>query len=348
MKVPEPQKTKYGWRIQLRINGQSIPVTSPDRKTCIKQAARIKAELQAGARMPDIVGVSVEEAISKYIASKENVLSPSTVRAYHIIRKNRWKSIAYRKLKDIKPEEWQSIVSCEAKTCSPKTLRNAWGLLKSAAKAVHIILPEIRLPAKEKTAQKYLRPAQIPVFVEAVKETSFAVPLLLALSSLRISEISALRWEDMSVNARMIHVNGAVVLGADNKYHRKKTNKNLTSTRSFPIFIRELQEAINRDRKPSGPVMTCSQNTIRRNLKRICAEHDLPELTVHGLRHSFASLAYHLQIPEKICMEIGGWADNHTMHTIYTHIAQEDVEHYGSALQQFFDGNQRLESQTNS
>ncbi len=335
MKVPEPKKTKSGWRIQLRLGGKSIPVIAADRKSCIRAAAQIKAKMQAGEQMEAAVSDSVESVILKYIHAKEAVLSPSTIRAYYIMYRNRWQSIRSRKISDIRPEEWQKIISIESTTCAPKTLRNAWGLLRSAAKSAGITIADATLPQKEKNSRSFLSASQIPVFVDAVKDTPFAIPLLLALSSLRISEISALTWEN--VGNDMIRVSGATVLGADNKYHTKKTNKNFSSARTVPIFIPELRIALNRSRLSSGPVVACSQNAIRRNLKKICAEAGLPELTVHGLRHSFASLAYHLQIPEKICMEIGGWSDNQTMRNIYTHIAQEDISHYGSALHQFFE-----------
>ena len=56
----------------------------------------------------------------------------------------------------------------------------------------------------------------------------------------------------------------------------------------------------------------------------------------HGLRHSFASLAYHLQIPEKIAMEIGGWADDGTMRKIYTHLSQKDIAKRAEEFSNFF------------
>ena len=59
---------------------------------------------------------------------------------------------------------------------------------------------------------------------------------------------------------------------------------------------------------------------------------EMPPVGVHGLR----SLAYHLQIPEQIAMEIGGWSDIGTMRKIYTHIAQQDMERYKTKLQDFF------------
>ena len=62
----------------------------------------------------------------------------------------------------------------------------------------------------------------------------------------------------------------------------------------------------------------------------------LPMVGTHGLRHSFASLAYYLEVPEKVTMEIGGWADDQTMRRIYTHIAQADVKRYEQAFSGFF------------
>lgn len=45
MKVPKPRKLSSGnWFIQLRLGGESISVTEPTEKKCIKSAQLIKAE----------------------------------------------------------------------------------------------------------------------------------------------------------------------------------------------------------------------------------------------------------------------------------------------------------------
>ena len=45
MKVPEPRKLKSGtWFIQMRLGGESIPVSAPTRTECVKQAEKIKAD----------------------------------------------------------------------------------------------------------------------------------------------------------------------------------------------------------------------------------------------------------------------------------------------------------------
>lgn len=81
---------------------------------------------------------------------------------------------------------------------------------------------------------------------------------------------------------------------------RKAQNKNTTFTRNVPAMIPDLAAAIQRDRKPAGPVLDITQNSLRCAIKKICREHNLPDVGVHGLRHSFASLAYHLQVPKSI------------------------------------------------
>jgi integrase len=72
-------------------------------------------------------------------------------------------------------------------------------------------------------------------------------------------------------------------------------------------------------------------------INAVCRKNDLPEIGMHGLRHSFASLAYHLKISEKIAMQIGGWADATTMHKIYTHIGKADILKSENLLKEFFE-----------
>ena len=59
MKVPEPRKLKSGtWFIQLRLGGESIPVSALTRSDCIKQAQLIKAQHRA-----DQLGQSGQKAL---------------------------------------------------------------------------------------------------------------------------------------------------------------------------------------------------------------------------------------------------------------------------------------------
>lgn len=338
MKVPTPQKLPSGnYFIRLRLGGESIPVTCPTAAECTRQATLIKAEYLAGKRKAPKRDKTLREEIDAYIAARSNTLSPLTIRGYRIIQKNRFQAIMDRAPATIKPGEYQGIVNSEAALCAPKTLKNAWGFIRTV---IHEVTgeypPDVKLPAQAPNTHGFLTPDQIRVFVRAVAPTKYAIPALLALSSLRISEIEALRWENIPKDLKMIRVAGAVVLDENNKRVKKAANKTTSSTRSVPVMIPELTKALKRERQKHGPVMTISQNSLRYGIKKICETNDLPNVGIHGLRHSFASLAYHLQIPEMIAAEIGGWSDAATMHRIYTHIAQEDVAHYQTAMKEWY------------
>lgn len=346
MKVPKPRKLPSGtWFIQLRLGGESISVTDASERGCIKEAQAIKAEYLAGKRAPKPPepegkgSVTLTQAIDHYIAARSNKLSPLTIRGYRTIQKYRFQAIMDRCLGEIQDSEWESIVNEEAASCAAKTLKNAYAFIRGVIHAeTGKTLPDVTMPCGVPSDREFLDPEQIKVFVAAVKDTRYAVQALLALSSMRISEIHALRWEDIPKDPKFIKVSGAVVFDENNQYQKKRQNKNAASTRRVPIMIPELSAAIERDRKSCGPVMDISQNSLRAAVKRICAQNGLPPVTVHGLRHSFASLAYHLQMPEKIAMEIGGWSDSGTMHKIYTHIARSDIIRYQTAMTQFYSG----------
>ena len=339
MIIPKAIKLKNGdWLIRLRLGGAEQYITDPDKTRCERKARAAKSAYQADIRLQERLSrkPTVYAAMGIYIEERENSLSPLTVRGYQIIRENRFHSIAQRRFDQIKDSEWQKIADNEARLCSAKTLKNAWGFLRSVAQRNGITIPNVTLAKEAPKPYLFLDYEEIRVFVKAVRDTEFAVPLLLALSSMRISEIDALQWEDIPQNPEFIRVQGARVLTKENRYTVKKENKNASSTRDVPILIPELSAAIERDRQPMGKVLTCSQNTLRRNCKQICKDNGLPEVGVHGLRHSFASLAYHLQMPERIAMEIGGWENDKTMKEIYTQIARSDIERYKTAMYDFY------------
>lgn len=346
MKVPKARKLPSGsWFIQLRLGGESIPVTAPTEKSCIREAQSIKAEYLAGKRLPkkpeeETPFLTLDNAIDNYCKDRKNVLSPSTIQGYQNIRKNQLKEIMQGNIYDLaklSDKEWQRIINKESETHSPKTVKNSVSCVKTVIKkTVGVEIPVATLPAPIKSETPFLHADEIPIFVSAVADTKIAVPALLALSSMRLSEILALNWEDIGKNPDFIRTNGAVVQGENYKLTRKKQNKNISSARYVPILIPELKAAIERDRKPSGPVVDFSRHIFLSKVHRICRENNITDVTIHGLRHSFASLAYYLNVPEKIVMEIGGWSDPGTVHKIYTHIAKKDISRYQKEIFNFY------------
>ena len=338
MYIPEPKETPSGWRIQLRINGQSIPVLADTPKECKRQAALIKAQAQAAGKPVKKCDLTLSQAIDAYIAERSNTLSPSTVRGYRIIQRTRFQSTMPRVLSRISPSEWRGIVNDELGIVSRKTVKNAWAFIKSVLSAQGIDVDnavKVSQPRKKRDAN-WLEPDEIKKFVAAAADDPLCVPMLLALMSMRISEIDALRWENIDPHADFIHTTGARIRNENNEYVLKAEQKNVESDRNVPLLIPELRAAILRDWKPEGKVLSVSQTTLRCAVERTCARAGVKRVTVHQLRHSFASLSAHLRIPKEISMEIGGWSNDKIMTEIYTHIARSDIERYKNEMWEFY------------
>lgn len=338
MYIPEPKETPSGWRIQLRINGQSIPVLADTPKECKRQAALIKAQAQAAGKPVKKCDLTLSQAIDAYIAERSNTLSPSTVRGYRIIQRTRFQSTMPRVLSRISPSEWRGIVNDELGIVSRKTVKNAWAFIKSVLSAQGIDVDnavKVSQPRKKRDAN-WLEPDEIKKFVAAAADDPLCVPMLLALMSMRISEIDALRWENIDPHADFIHTTGARIRNENNEYVLKAEQKNLESDRNVPLLIPELRAAILRDWKPEGKVLSVCQTTLRCAVERTCVRAGVRRVTVHQLRHSFASLSAHLRIPAEISMEIGGWNNDKIMKEIYTHIARSDIERYKNEMWNFY------------
>lgn len=122
MIIPNPRKLKSGtWFIQLRLGGESIPVSARTKKDCQKQAQLIKAEYLAGKReskwneAEKPKSPTLGEAISAYITKREAALSPSTIRGYTTIRRTRFLSLMETEITEISPDDWQNACNEEFK-----------------------------------------------------------------------------------------------------------------------------------------------------------------------------------------------------------------------------------------
>lgn len=330
MKIPKVTQLPSGnWHCYLRIGGQQISVTEATKERCEAKAMAYKTGLMEVKRHPERKTLS--ELIDEYLADRYNVLSPSTIRGYRTIQRNRFPSVMHKPLSSVR--SWQRVIDDEARRYAPKTVINAWGMVR-AVLAEYIDVPRVKLPQKIKSEPKYLRPEQIPAFIREISKTNVAVPALLALSSLRLSEIKALTWEDIPPSAKVIRVSGSVVPDEHNQPVHRRQNKTVSSARTVPILIPALRDMIKNNRG-EGSVLTVHETMLRRTINAVCRSIGADEVSVHGLRHSFASLGYHLGVPPKVMMEIGGWSNESTMHGIYTHVAESDLVKYASSIEKF-------------
>lgn len=337
MKVPKAKKLPSGsWFCRVRVNGQDIGITRDTEKEAVAEAMAVKYGVKEAEKKSTAKNKTLEEALSDYIGARKEFRSPSTIYGYERYKKNTFQSMMKVNVFTATNEQWQAAIKEEKRLGrSPKYIENSWSLMAAAVEEATNRRPEVMLYPEEKNERPFLDPEQIDTFVAAIKGQPLEIPALLCLSSLRRSEMIALTWDKVDFKKKIIYVQGARVRG-ENGLVSKKQNKNDTSRRTIPI-IPPLLDALQRAERKGEYVAAMTGDLTLTRVNKICKENGLPQVGLHGLRHSFASLAYHLQIPEKIAMQIGGWKDAGTMHKIYTHLAQRDIAKRAQDFSDYFD-----------
>ena len=313
--VPRPRLLKSGaYSAQIMVKGLRVTVTRSTEQEYYAEARAIKAGLIEKSKLPP--RYTLGEIIDNYITNNENVLSPSTIRGYTYIRKGRFKPYVVHYIDSI---PWQQMINEEAKLCSEKTLKNAWGLAASALKASGFAVPDVNLPLLNKHELNWLDYDQIQLLLAEVQGQTVELPVILALHSCRLSELMALERSDID---DYIHVTKSVVFDKNNRLVQKNKTKTVCSSRDIPVFIPRLLDIL----PESGILVSMHPNSIHKAVNGVCKKAGLPPVGVHGLRRSFASLGYHLKWSERSIMAVGGWSNIQTVHKIYIKLAQKDVD----------------------
>ena len=329
VKVPAPRQLPSGsWNIYLRAEGQSVTEATPELCTAKAQAIRAGfVEKQKSVR------VTLSAAIDRYIEDKQLRLSPSTIRGYRKIQELRFKGVMDRPISSV--TNWQKVVNEEAAFVSPKTLKNAWGFVRSVLSREGMEV-SVELPPVPKAERPWLTPEQIPTFLEAIKGKPCELAALLALHGLRRSELLGLDWNHIDLAQETLTVRNTRVVGVGEKVVDKPLTKTEASTRTIPFLIPALKPLLAAQPDKTGLVLKEYPNTHFRRINNICEAAGLPAVGMHGLRHSFASLGYHLKLSELEIQRLGGWADYQTVHKIYLHLSQADRDAAAEKLTDYF------------
>lgn len=337
VKLPTVTQLPSGnYRVRIMLEGTSHSIVKSTPEECIAEYVALKHKIMDPKPQQERRVKTLREAVSEHIDSLRDYRSPSTIYGYEKDARNTFQMAMGWNVYTTTDEQWQSAIKAERKMGrSSHYIKNAWGLMGASIESVTGRRPSVILYPPESEVRAWLDPDEIDKLVAALKGHMIEIPALLCLSSLRRSEMLGLKWSQIDLKRKTITVSGARVRGTDGVVD-KKQNKTQKSKRTVPI-IPPLLEALQSVDEQNGNVVTVSGDTVLKYVHILCRESGITDVDLHGLRHSFASLCYHLQIPEMICAEIGGWDDLGTMHKIYTHLSQKDIAKRSQDFSNFFD-----------
>lgn len=273
--------------------------------------------------------LSLYEATERYIKSKENVLSPSTVRGYYTALRNYVPELMRIKVRDLTAERVQTAFNAFAKTHSPKTCRNAHGLVSAVLKVQR---PELvlstTLPAKQKRDIYVPDEREVESMYEKAAGTPVEVPFLLATQcGLRASEISALELQDVHDN--YIDIRQARVEGQDGSF--LKSPKSYAGYRRVPISA-ELRALLVANAQINRICPLTSVN-ITKSWERFRKKHKInSDCNFHALRHHFASRCLLLGLPQKYTAELMGHSSLDMIQKVYQHTFPSAMDMFAEML----------------
>ena len=332
IKVPVPKQKGNTWFAQVTVDGKRAYISGNSEEEYYAKARATKQGLIETKKAAS--KVTLKAAIEKYIKDNDRVLSPSTIRGYNTYKNNRFANYIDRPIDRI---DYQRMVNDELLSVKPKTVLNAFRLVTASLHAIGYDPPDVNLPKAPRAERPWLDYEQIVTFLAAIRDKDCELGALLALHGLRRSELLHLTAEDIDTKKWRIFVHGASVVGSTQKLVDKDTNKNITSTRTVNIVIPRLNDVIN---GKTGKLITGNPNSLWRQINRVCRENNLPEVGVHGLRHSYISLCFHLGWDIQTVMYQGGYSNMQTVNDVYRHLAAQDANEDINRMKDFFSKNE--------
>ena len=205
-------------------------------------------------------------------------------------------------------------------------------------------MDRVKPPKKQETRFSFYSPEQLQRLFAAVAGTAMELPVkLAAYLGLRRSEICGLRWKHVDLEVGLLYiqevrteVGGTVVM---------KSPKTRTSHRRLGIAgLQDLQQILYRawERRntddPEEWVVMRSDGTppkpdeLTRELLQIVRRNGLPKISLHGLRHSFASVANSQGVPMFDISRTLGHSSMTVTSNIYTHLFDDTGNHTLAAV----------------
>ena len=338
----KPTKLPSGsWRCQVYIGKDAAgkrhytSVTNTDRFACIAEATKIAQHHHEVERDNSLM--TLGEAIDSYIELKSNILSQATIRGYSSVRKNHLQPEMNMTLKSITNNAAQRAINREAGNCSPKTVKNIYGVLTAVMSQYTNRKLTVTLPQPEPFEGNVLSEQDLTKLIKVLQGEEVEIPILLAMFlGLRRSEILALEHSDYDPKNKTLSITKAKVPNKDNVYVIK-TTKTVKSNRKIsvpPYLASRLETRIEQDK----PFCSVSPSHICTKLGKICVANDIPKIRLHDLRHQNASVMLALGVADKYAMERGGWSSNATMKNIYQHTMTTERMTVDQRINSYFEG----------
>jgi integrase len=289
------------------------------------QFAADKSRLDGG-------GYTIGEAVDKYIASKEAVLSPSTIRGYMAYRKNLGGVEALR-VDMLTSADLQTWVSALSRSYSAKYVKNIYALVISAVAVVSDHSYRVTLPARKPLTYNVPTDDQVKALLDNAREDIRLAVALAAVGTLRRGEVCALRHRDVFRDKLAVYIHSDMILNKNNEWIYKDMPKTSDSVRWVTLPV-ELIDMIP-EGEPEEFVIGSTPAAVSDAFARLRSRLGL-KCRFHDLRHYAASILHAIGVPDQYIMERGGWATDGTLKAVYRNTLADQNKYFNDKAVEHF------------
>lgn len=316
MKIEKLPSGSY--RVRKMYKGKMYTVIFEGKPT--QKEVMIKLSQKMGIEQKEKESMTFRIASEKYIESKRNVISPSTIRGYSGIIRQISESFLDKNIYDITAVDVQKEINGYSKEHSPKSVRNYHGFISAVLAMFYSSLKlNTTLPQKVKNEPYIPSDEEVRKILEHAKGTEYEIPIILGCYGMRRSEICALTLDD--IDGDVVTINKALVEDENKNWIVKKIAKTTESARKIVIPM-EIADKI----REQGYVFKGFPGKISGYLDRTEKKLGMQHFSLHKLRHYFASKMSAMNIPEADILKMGGWSSDHVMKAVYRHSMMDKEE----------------------
>lgn len=318
MKIEKLPSGSY--RVRKTYKGKSYSLTFDRKptKTMINDELMRRIQSDPAAESSK---VSFKDAALAYIKSKENVLSPSTIRGYALYTEKLPSWFCDLRLTLITQADVNNLINELSVSRSPKTVRNYHGFVSSVLKTYRPdFILNTTLPQKIKKDVYIPSSDDIKKLLRATAGSKYEIAIRLGCYGLRRSEICALDLCDLDKDGNL-SISKAKVIDKNNDWVVKPYPKNFDSTRVVTI-----DEDLACLIRSTGHIYNGSPGQISEEMNRLQKLLGIPAFSLHKCRHYFASKLHDCGISDQDIMDLGGWKTDHVMKAVYRHAMSDEKE----------------------
>lgn len=310
--------TNNSYRVRKMYKGKKYTVYF-DHKPTQKEVMIVMSEKM----QIDVNGAnkgSFETYCNKYVKSKENVLSPSTIGGYRKLIRTLSDEFKKKNITDIEQIDIQNEINRYAEEHSPKSVRNLHGFISAVLGVFrpHMVITTT-LPQKKKFARNMPTTDDVKSILDASKGTPYHIAFQLAVLGMRRSEICAATVDDL--NGNFLSINKTVVYDEDFNIVIRDNTKTEESTREI-----YLPDALVEEIRQAGIIYDRTPPMLVKTLHKIQDELKIERFRLHDLRAYYVSYAHSIGIPDAFIQKAGGWKTDYIMKTVYRDALKDKTE----------------------